>query len=302
MTVVFVGLVSHVGSRFSESQGPDGLTARLCGELEARGVSATSLVNIDDDYRPEVLAIDATAVRRAVTAQIRLEARWSRYLSEADPRVSRGRRLVRSIALTAVTGARIAAGWLRYYRPWHGVADEQSAGARMVRRLLNIELSHAALMRAGLDSGARWVVILEDDAHCDNPRKVAENIEALMVERADKQQPAYVNISQSFSNAELGVEYLLEPAAGFEWAGEPARQVLAASRPISNTVCAILYRADFLRRFLARFDALPIEPVVPIDWKLNIVLMDMYDAGEIVAGDCWIVTPGPVDQRSMQVS
>jgi hypothetical protein len=42
--------------------------------------------------------------------------------------------------------------------------------------------------------------------------------------------------------------------------------------------------------------------VVPIDWKLNIVLMDMYDAGEIVAGDCWVVTPGPVDQRSMQVS
>ena len=79
-------------------------------------------------------------------------------------------------------------------------------------------------------------------------------------------------------------------------------QVLAASRPISNTVCAILYRADFLGRFLTRFDALPIEPVVPIDWKLNIVLMDMYNAGGIVAGDCWIVTPGPVDQRSMQVS
>ena len=78
--------------------------------------------------------------------------------------------------------------------------------------------------------------------------------------------------------------------------------MLAASRPISNTVCAILYRADFLGRFLERFEALPIEPVVPIDWKLNIVLMDMYDVGEIVAGDCWIVTPGPVDQRSMQVS
>ena len=36
MTVVFVGLVSHVGSRFSESQGPDGLTARLCRELVDR--------------------------------------------------------------------------------------------------------------------------------------------------------------------------------------------------------------------------------------------------------------------------
>ena len=302
MTVVFVGLVSHVGSRFSESQGPDGLTARLRGELEARGVSATSLVNIDDDYRPEVLAIDAAAVRRAVTAQIRLEARWSRYLSEADPRVSRGRRLVRSIALTAVTGARIAAGWLRYYRPWHGVADEQSAGARMVRRLLNIELSHASLMRAGLASGARWVLILEDDAHSDDPSQLAENLQVLMVERKDQRQPAYVNISQSFSNAELGVEYLLEPAAEFEWTGEPARQALAASRPISNTVCAMLYRAEFLGRFLERFDALTIDPVVPIDWKLNVVLMEMFNAGELIGGDCWVITPGPVDQRSMQIS
>ena len=302
MTDCFVGLVSHAGSRFAESQGPDGLTARMCRELESRGVSAKSLVNVDDDYRPELLAIDGRVVRRAVTAQIRLEARWSRYLRSGDPRVSRAQRLVHSTALTAVTGARIASGWRRYYRPWHRVADDQTAGARMVRRLLNIELSHASLRRAGLGSGARWVLVLEDDAHGDDPRQLAENIEALMVERADKQQPAYVNISQSFSNAELGVEYLLEPAAGFEWTGEPVRQVLAASRPISNTVCAILYRADFLGRFLERFKALPIEPVVPIDWKLNIVLMDMYRSGEIVSGDCWIVTPGPVDQRSMRVS
>lgn len=302
MTDCFVGLVSHAGSRFAESQGPDGLTARLCREFESRGVSAKSLVNVDDAYRPELLAIDGRVVRRAVTAQIRLEARWSRYLRKGDPGVSGARGGMHSIALAALTGARIAAGWLRYYRPWHGVTDEQTAGARMVRRLLNIEFSHASLMRAGLDSGARWVVILEDDAHSDDPRQLAENIQALLVAGADKQQPAYVNISQSFSNAELGVEYLLEPAAGFEWTGQPARQVLAASRPISNTVCAMLYRADFLGRFLERFDALPIEPVVPIDWKLNIVLMDMYDAGEIVAGDCWIVTPGPVDQRSMQVS
>ena len=300
MTDCFVGLVSHVGSRFAESQGSDGLTAKLCMEFESRGLSALSLVNVDDAYRPELLAIDGRVVRRAVTAQIRLEARWSRYLRTGDPHASRSQRVIRSTALTAVTGARIASGWLRYYRPWHGVADDQTAGARMVRRLLNIELSHASLMRAGLDSGARWVVILEDDAHGDDPRQLAENIEALMVERDDKQQPAYVNISQSFSNAELGVEYLLKPVDGFAWTGEPARQVLEASRPISNTVCAILYRADFLRRFLERFDALPIDPVVPIDWKLNIVLMDMYGAGEIVAGECWVVTPGPVDQRSMQ--
>ena len=108
MTDCFVGLVSHAGSRFAESQGPDGLTATLCREFEARGVSATSLVNVDDAYRPELLAIDGRVVRRAVTAQIRLEARWSRYLRSGDPRVSRAQRLVHSTALTAVTGARIA--------------------------------------------------------------------------------------------------------------------------------------------------------------------------------------------------
>jgi hypothetical protein len=300
MTDCFVGLVSHIGSRFAESQGSDGLTARLCTEFDARGLSALSLVNVDDAYRPELLVVDGTAVRRAVTAQILLEARWSRYLCAGDPRVSGARRRLRSIALTAVTGARIAAGWLRYYRPWHGAEHDQTAGARMVRRLLNIELSHASLLRAGLASGAQWVLILEDDAHSADPVQLAANLQALMASRADQREPTYVNISQSFSNAELGVEYLLKPVDGFAWTGEPARQVLEASRPISNTVCAILYRADFLTRFLERFDALLIDPVVPIDWKLNIVLMDMYGAGEIVAGDCWVVTPGPVDQRSMQ--
>lgn len=299
---MFVGLVSHQGSRFAESQGPDGLTARLCMELEARGLGAASLVNVEDAYRRELLAIDGAAVRRAVTAQIRIEARWSRYLGKGDPRIGRVEGLVRSIALTAVTGVRIAAGWLRYYRPWHGVDDDQAAGARMVRRLLNIELSHALLMRAGLASGAPWVLILEDDAHSDDPGQLAENIQALMVARAGQRQPAYVSVSQSFSNAELGVEYLLEPVAGFEWTGAPARQVLAASRPISNTVCAMLYRADFLKGFLVRFDALPIDPVVPIDWKLNVVLMEMFEAGELIGGDCWVVTPGPVLQGSMQGS
>ena len=69
---------------------------------------------------------------------------------------------------------------------------------------------------------------------------------------------------------------------------------------MTNTVCAILYRAAFVRDLLAAMDALPMEPVVPIDWKLNLALMRMFDDGRLVAGDCWQVEPGPIDQLSMR--
>jgi hypothetical protein len=75
---------------------------------------------------------------------------------------------------------------------------------------------------------------------------------------------------------------------------------LAASRPVTNTVCAILYRATFLRDLVAEMESLPMTPVVPIDWKLNIALMNMFESGSLLNGDCWNVTPGPMDQLSMR--
>ena len=47
-----MGLVSQLGSRFAESQGSDGLTAQLCLEFEARGLSSLS-IGLEDDWLPD---------------------------------------------------------------------------------------------------------------------------------------------------------------------------------------------------------------------------------------------------------
>jgi len=109
-----------------------------------------------------------------------------------------------------------------------------------------------------------------------------------------------VNLSISFTPAELGVEHLVSESADASWAGSVPRTILVSSRPVTNTVCAIAYRSDFVAELLREFALLPMNPVVPIDWKLNLALMRMYKRGDIAAGDCWLVEPGPIVQMSMQ--
>ena len=77
-------------------------------------------------------------------------------------------------------------------------------------------------------------------------------------------------------------------------------QILSASKPVTNTVCAVLYRTSFLEELLTVLDSLPLSPVIPIDWKLNAALLQMHDSGALGAGDCWFLEPAPIVQRSMQ--
>jgi hypothetical protein len=45
--------------------------------------------------------------------------------------------------------------------------------------------------------------------------------------------------------------------------------------------------------------ALPMEPVLSIDWKLNVALMNLYEANKMGDHDCWWVEPAPIKQMSM---
>ena len=167
----------------------------------------------------------------------------------------------------------------------------------MVRRLLNIELSHLDLMRRGLASGAAWVLILEDDALSPDLTDIATGLTGLM---ATSPAPSFVNLSQSFTTAQLGIDHLLSPVAGAAWQGSLPREILQSGRPVTNTVCAILYSAQFLGELVMALDALPMEPVVPIDWKLNLALMNVFEAGAFPQGSCWLVEPAPIRQMSME--
>ena len=167
----------------------------------------------------------------------------------------------------------------------------------MVRRLVNIELSHLDLMRSGLESQAPWILIIEDDAFVADLEDLTRGLAGLMV--ADP-PAAYVNVSESFSTAELGIDHQLGPVSHADWTGYQERSLVSAVRPVTNTVCAILYRREFLASLVTAMEALPLEPVVPIDWKLNMALMSMYRSGTITSGECWLVEPAPIAQMSMR--
>jgi hypothetical protein len=70
--------------------------------------------------------------------------------------------------------------------------------------------------------------------------------------------------------------------------------------PVTNTVCAIAYRAPFAELLLEEYSKMPQRPVVPIDWKLNQALMTVHGRGELPSGSCLWVLPGPIDQLSMR--
>ena len=280
MTDLFIGVVSHEGSRFAVSQGPGGLAAVLAAQLRSLGQSVQVEVSTVDAYDPVQLPITRAMVRACLTAQVHLDRRWARYLGRA-----RGPRW-----------------WATHGLRWVRRAEQlvQPPSPKLVERLLNIEMAHFALLRSGLATGADWVLILEDDASSVEVVDCAAGLAWLMSSRADQRQPAYVNISQSFALDELGISDLLTVAPDASWAGDAPRHILSSARPATNTVCAILYRGSFVRDLLAVTDALPMEPVVPIDWKLNLALMQMFSSGALGAGDCWFVDPAPIDQLSMR--
>ncbi len=275
MSDLFIGVVSHEGSRFARSQGTEGLAARLSTSLTERGVSCTVVVNTENLFRGTVTPHD---VQRSLTAQLALDRQWAIYLDRP----------------------RGVSWWGGQALRWAHRAQQriQAPGVGMVTRLMNIELSHVDLLRRGRASEAPWILILEDDADAPDVDDLADGLLGIM--HAAGRQPGYVNISHSFSAAELGVSHLLSPVEGVRWQGDRLRTILGARKPVTNTVCAIAYRSSFVDDLLRAFDELPLDPVVPIDWKLNLALMALQREGGLGAGDCWQIDPAPILQLSMR--
>jgi len=255
------------------SQGPSGLAAKLASAMPDVVVQVNTENLMDDS----AWNIDAAQVQRTLTAELALEHEWAAFL---------GRRPTLRRSASSIV-RRLRRVWRRVHPP----------APAMVRRLVNIELSHLDLMRSGLESQAPWILIIEDDAFVADLEDLTRGLSGLMV--ADP-PAAYVNVSESFSTAELGIDHLLGPVNHAHWAGHQERALVSAVRPVTNTVCAILYRREFLTSLVTAMEALPLEPVVPIDWKLNMALMSMYRSGTITSGECWLLEPAPIAQMSMR--
>ncbi len=276
---VFLGVVSYSGTRFPTSQGPEGLGALLTNALRDRDV-ATELVINTQDMNPDELPItvDQGATQRSLTAELRAESRYSAFIARPD-------RVKNTL--------RIGARWAQRLRH---VVDKPAT--TRITRLLNIEASHLDLLRKGIESNAKWIVIVEDDAVATDCADLAQGLAHLF---ASDPVPAFINLSESFSLTQLGVTHLLTANTENVWEGTHSRTVFTADRPITNTVCAIAYSRKFVQKLLPELESMPVDPVLSIDWKLNVALMNLYeqDADPQRSLACWWVEPAPITQMSM---
>lgn len=280
---LFLGLVTYRGSRFGDAATEDGLVHRVATAWTGLGGMATVVVSDRDDWTPDLLPLTADEVRASVDAELDSEARWRAYVAGGP--LGGGARAV-------MTGRRILRR-LRYAPPWRRATGPDDPGPRMIRRLANIELSHMRVMEEAAAAGARWVLIVEDDAACGDPRAFAEQLAAFTTAAGERGQPLTVNMSESFSVEDLGIGHLLSSLGD---SVEGPWQMFSAARPVTNTVCAVLYRGDFLARLVDELQRTPLRPVIPIDFKLNEALMRL--APTSAPGDCWVASPAPLHQRS----
>ena len=273
---LFIGVVSYTRTRFPISQGSQGLGQQLANGLTSDFNLSTQVeINIEDLDHSGVVA-DRSSVQRALTSELHAEARYSKYISRP--------KYIKNVM-------RIGARWAMRLK--HSL---NSPAPRLVSRLLNIEAAHCDLMKRGLESGSDYVLILEDDAFATQLADLVHGISGLI---NSSSTPAFVNLSESFSVDELGVGHLLTSKTDISWQGDDTRVVYLASRSITNTVCAILYSRDFLASVVQEMEALPMEPVLSIDWKLNVALMNLYETRKLDGLECWWVEPAPIKQMSM---
>jgi hypothetical protein len=274
---LFIGVVSHSRSSFTVNQGEKGLAAKLAEQLNEFNTSAVYSVNILNDFESAGVPATSSVFRAGIADEVRLEREWNKFLG-----VRFGLR-----------------AWIGHMARWLRVQSFllRKPDTKEIKRLINIELSHTKLMKEGLDSGAEWVLILEDDAATAELEDLAQGLMGIF---SHDSHISFVNLSRSFELTDLGIDHLLHSDSDKKWAGTATRQMLFADRPATNTVCAILYHRNFLESLINEFELIPSEPVVPIDWRLNQALMNLWNKDLIGSGDCWFVEPAPIDQLSMR--
>jgi len=168
----------------------------------------------------------------------------------------------------------------------------------MLQRLANIERAHLSLMEQALTADCQWALILEDDAQSANPVQLANDLVNHLSAWDNTSQPSYVNMSESFPISELGLGGQLKN----QGAWDSRSDVVSATIPFTNTVCAMLYRREFLMDLVEELRSIPLEPIIPIDWKLNMAIMSLSRANKLESDYCFAVTPAPIIQGSMHTS
>lgn len=281
---LFIGLVTHPKTRFVDASGSQGLAAGLARELSAMGWDVQTTIVSENVLGASELDLSPRGILRSLRQEMAVERQWARFQRERSP--------LRQMAHSAALRAREAFRLWKFFRP---TPSARKSAEQTLLRLANIEVAHMSLMRAGAAHGSQWILILEDDARAPDHRHLAHEFNENLGSWNTSTQPSYVNVSQSFALDALKIDRALTVVG--PWS--PVSKVLSSSIPFTNTVCAVLYRREFLQTLIEEMEGIPLQPIIPIDWKLNLALMRLYTKGLIRPGDCYTVDPAPIVQGSM---
>ena len=275
--LLFIGLVTHPKTRFKTSQTVNGVARRLEAELRSKGINASTTIcaeNLCDYTIGRYTAAQSKIAQRAASIQ------WHYYLLKQLPPIHK---------LAAVFIKSLAEATKDFF---------SSKAQTATRRLINIELAHLSLMQRALEARASWAIIIEDDATCENIEDLADGILGII---GSPHKSSYINLSLSFTPEQLNVDRLLAIDQNLTWNGSTLRSILRASLPITNTVCAVAYEANFLRDLLHIMEEMGPFPVLPIDWKLNMALIKLHRSQFLLQRykGCLFVEPGPLIQGSL---
>lgn len=275
---VFLGLVTHPRSRFNADGRATQRITELIENLHEHGLTVDMLISDRNDFDAAPQRIGLGNRLKSAWLQVETERAWSNYLLTANGTKSIDK----------------SPGRLFYLAMFVKRAISFIISARTLKRLANIDLSHLRVLREGIKSKADWILILEDDSMPGNIPAVAENLLALISSIAGSKADMFINLSHSMSDVELGVDVIMEGAKEVHSFGD-GRKVVQVSPPISNTVCANLYSQSFALRFANAIEDRGIFPSIPIDWRLNQLIMD---SAAIDITCCWVI-PGMFVQGSM---
>jgi hypothetical protein len=168
---------------------------------------------------------------------------------------------------------------------------------KMLLRQSNISAGHFQLMQNAIWRGDKYLLILEDDFHLIKLTSLKSQLNFALEVLENNSNLNMLNMSESFTNEELGHYGFVQN--NFTSPNHPELIVSRLPHPVTNTVCATIYRTDFLLLLARELRLMDDISLIPIDHKINFALMKMIKRGSLNA-DCYAtLVPGLFIQGSL---
>ena len=167
----------------------------------------------------------------------------------------------------------------------------------LVLRHSNISHNHISLLSKGVKNGKPRVLILEDDIVFKSLSDVQSGLEMVISAFEFNDEIKLMNISESFSLHQLGLDNFNTKMPLPRYSTHFT--VYCINYPATNTVCATMYRSEFIPDLLLQLQKMNPLSLVPIDIKINLALHRLVRNRVIVSSAYSTIIPGLFQQGSL---